>query len=284
VNVGLVLHHQRAEAATVARDAAAWLAERGHTVELPEPDAALAGMEDRGSPDDWFGQGLDLVVSLGGDGTILRTVNLVAEHDVPILGVNFGQLGYLTEVEPADLAPSLERFIADEHRIEARMLLCVKVVVGPGTEGPSHVALNEAVLERTAAGHTVRLGVELDGKFFTTYAADALIVATPTGSTAYSLSARGPIVAPDHQALLLTPVSPHMLFDRTLILTPDDVIRLEVQGHRPATLSIDGQPVVDLIEGDAIECRSSPHAAQLVTFGARDFHQILKAKFGLTDR
>jgi NAD+ kinase len=282
--VGLVLHHQREEAATVTREVAAWLAERGHAVELPEADAALAGLEDRGVPEEWFGQELDLAVSLGGDGTMLRTVSLVAEHDVPILGVNFGQLGYLTEVEPADLSASLERFFAAEHRIEERMLLEIRLARGAASDDRHWVALNEAVLERTAAGHTVRLGVELDGEFFTTYAADALIVATATGSTAYSLSARGPIVAPDHRAILLTPVSPHMLFDRTLILNCEEVVRLEVQGHRPATLSVDGQPVEDLVDGDAIECMGSPHAALLVTFGARDFHQILKAKFGLADR
>jgi NAD+ kinase len=282
--VGLILHHQREEAATVTREVAAWLGERGHDVELPEPDANLAGLEDRGVPDDWFGQGLDLVVSLGGDGTMLRAVSLVAAHDVPILGVNFGQLGYLTEVDPADLSRSLERFFADEHRIEERMLLDVCLVQGAAGDERRWVALNEAVLERTAAGHTVRLGVDLDDDFFTTYAADALIVATPTGSTAYSLSARGPIVAPDHRAVLLTPVSPHMLFDRTLVLNADEVVRLEVQGHRPATLSVDGQPVVELVDGDAIECQASTHAALLVTFGARDFHQILKSKFGLADR
>jgi NAD+ kinase len=282
--VGLVLHHQREEAAIVTRDIAAWLAERDHRVELPEVDAALAGLEDRGVPEDWFGKELDLVVSLGGDGTMLRSVSLVAEDDVPILGVNFGQLGYLTEVEPSDLAPSLERFFAGDHRIEERMLLQIRLSGGAAGDDRHWVALNEAVLERTAAGHTVRLGVDLDGEFFTTYAADALIVATPTGSTAYSLSARGPIVAPDHRAILLTPVSPHMLFDRTLILNCEEVVRLEVQGHRPATLSVDGQPVVDLIDGDAIECCGSPHAARLVTFGTRDFHQILKAKFGLADR
>ena len=279
--VGLVLHHQREEAAIVTREVAAWLGERGHEVELPEADAALAGLEDRGVPEDWFGRELDLVISLGGDGTMLRSVSLVAEDDVPILGVNFGQLGYLTEVEPGDLSARLEQFFAGQHRIEERMLLEVRLA---DREGEHWVALNEAVLERTAAGHTVRLGVDLDGTFFTTYAADALIVATATGSTAYSLSARGPIVAPDHRAILLTPVSPHMLFDRTLILNCQEVVRLEVQGHRPATLSVDGQPVADLVDGDAIECTGSPHAALLVTFGERDFHEILKQKFGLEDR
>jgi NAD+ kinase len=282
--VGLVLHHQREEAAIVTREVAGWLADRDHQVELPEVDAALAGLETSGVPDDWFGQDLDLAVSLGGDGTMLRTVSLVSEHDVPILGVNFGQLGYLTEVEPNDLSGSLERFFADEHRIEQRMLLEIRLARGAAGDERHWVALNEAVLERTSAGHTVRLGVDLDGQFFTTYAADALIVATPTGSTAYSLSARGPIVAPDHRAILLTPVSPHMLFDRTLVLNCEEVVRLEVQGHRPATLSVDGQPVVELVDGDAIECQGSPHAALLVTFGVRDFHQILKAKFGLADR
>lgn len=282
--VGLVLHHQREEAAIVTREVAAWLTERGHEVELPEADAALAGLEGKGVPEDWFGQELDLVISLGGDGTMLRSVSLVAEADVPILGVNFGQLGYLTEVEPSELSTRLEQFFADQHRIEERMLLEVRLAAGAAGDERHWVALNEAVLERTAAGHTVRLGVDLDGQFFTTYAADALIVATPTGSTAYSLSARGPIVAPDHRAVILTPVSPHMLFDRPLILNCDEVVRLEVQGHRPATLSIDGQPVVDLVDGDAIECCGSRHAALLVTFGERDFHQILKQKFGLEDR
>jgi len=109
-------------------------------------------------------------------------------------------------------------------------------------------------------------------------------VATPTGSTAYSFSARGPIVAPEHKALVLTPVSPHMLFDRSLILNPEAVIRLEVCGDRPATLSVDGRNLGELREGDAIECTAAPHPARLVSFGDRDFLGILKAKFGLTDR
>jgi NAD+ kinase len=278
--IGLVLHQQREEAATVTRDVASWLMARDHEVLLPEADAHLTGLDEKGVPESDFGPGLDLVISLGGDGTMLRTVSLVAFDDVPILGVNFGQLGYLTQVEPVELSSRLERFFAGTHQIQERML--VEVRLGGSTR--TWVALNEAVLERTAAGHTVRLAVALDGNFFTTYAADALIVATPTGSTAYSLSARGPIVAPDHRALLLTPVSPHMLFDRTLVLNPDEVVRLQVQGHRPATLSVDGQAVLDLDEGDAIECRASAHSARLVTFGTRDFHQILKAKFGLSDR
>jgi NAD+ kinase len=133
-------------------------------------------------------------------------------------------------------------------------------------------------------GHTVRIGVQFDGDYFTTYAADGLIVATPTGSTAYSFSARGPILDPGLRAMVLTPVSPHMLFDRSLVLAPDLEVRLEVLGHRPATLSLDGQNVGDLLPGDAVVCTASPTVARLVTFGPRDFHRILKTKFGLPDR
>ena len=283
--IGLVVHHERDEAASTAQRITAWLLERGHQVRVPVVDAAIVGLDAHGVADDAFPGGLDLAVSLGGDGTILRTVDLVSTDGVAVLGVHIGQLGYLTEVEPEVLESVLERFLAGEHDIEERMLLQVSVesdAIGDGPRRP--LALNEAVLEKTPSGHTVRLAVWVNGRFFTTYATDGLIVATPTGSTAYAFSARGPIVAPTHRSLQLTPVSPHMLFDRTLVLNPDDEIRLEVRGHRPATLSVDGRNLGELAADDAIVCTGSAHNARLVTFGARDFHAILKAKFGLEDR
>lgn len=281
--VGFVLHHEREQAVALAVETAAWLTAEGHEVRLPEHDAALAGLTGHGCPEDALADGLDVAVSLGGDGTMLRTVDLVAEAGVPILGVNVGQLGYLTDVDPAVLRQSLERFLRGEGMIEERMLLSVRVEPVEG-EPAEQIAFNEAVLEKTPMGHTVRLSVSVDDEFFTTYAADGLIVATPTGSTAYAFSARGPIVAPTHRALLLTPVSPHMLFDRTLVLDPDARLRLTVQGHRPATLSVDGRNLRELGEGDAIVCTAASRSARLVTFGPRDFLQILKAKFGLNDR
>lgn len=281
--VGLVLHRERAQAIDLARDAAAWLLAQGHSVRLTEPDAELAGLAAHGCDEADLGAGLDLAVSLGGDGTMLRTVDLVAGSGVPILGVNVGQMGYLTDVDPADTLSALERFLAGEGSIEERMLLCVRVEPAEGAP-VEHLAFNEAVLEKTPMGHTVRLAVEIDGEFFTTYAADGLIVATPTGSTAYAFSVRGPIVAPKHRAQLLIPVSPHMLFDRTLVLEPDARLRITVQGHRTATLSVDGRNLGELGEGDSIVCTAADRAARLVTFGPRDFLQILKTKFGLNDR
>jgi NAD+ kinase len=146
------------------------------------------------------------------------------------------------------------------------------------------VALNEAVLEKTYGGRTVRLEVSFDGSPFTPYTADGLIVATPTGSTAYAFSARGPIIAPTHRAMLLTPVSPHMLFDRSLVLEPDDELTISVASERAATLAIDGVIVGNLDEGDAVVCTAAPLPARLVISTPRDFHRILKEKFGLADR
>jgi NAD+ kinase len=282
--VGLVIHGERIQAGELAREIAAWLLERGHRVVLPDEDAARAGLEG-GVDSSRLGAEADIVLSLGGDGTMLRSVDLVALHDVPVLGINIGQLGYLTEIDPADWEVALSRWLAGEASVEERMLLSVRVERSDGQPGARPtMALNEAVLEKTPMGHTVRMKVHLDGAFFTTYAADGLIVATPTGSTAYSLSARGPIIAPEHRAMLLTPVSPHMLFDRSLVLEPTTVVGLEVCGHRPATLSVDGRNQGELTEGDVVVCTAADHNARLVTFGGRDFHQIVKAKFGLEDR
>jgi NAD+ kinase len=274
--IGLVFHDGRADTSAAADELTDWLRADGHDVRVASGEA---------TPDPSFGEGLDLAISLGGDGNILRAIALVAEHDVPILGVNFGQLGYLTVVEPAEARTAIEATLAGRHEIERRMLLQVSVSsADPTLDGQQRLALNEALLERTPGSNTVQLSVALDDAFFTTYAADGLIVATPTGSTAYAFSVRGPIIEATHRALQLTPVSPHMLFDRTLVLTPESRIRLEVGRERPASLSIDGRTLGVLHDGDSVVCAASAHDALLVTFGPRDFHAVLKAKFGLNDR
>ncbi len=148
----------------------------------------------------------------------------------------------------------------------------------------SWTALNEVVLEKTVSGHTVRLAASVNGDDFTTYAADGLIVSTPTGSTAYNLSARGPILSPRHRAIVVTPVSPHMLFDRSLVLSAEEWVEVKVVDGPPAALVVDGREHGALQVGHAISCRAGAYDALFVTFGGRDFHQILKTKFGLADR
>ena len=144
--------------------------------------------------------------------------------------------------------------------------------------------LNEILLERAELGHTIRIDVSLDGEPFTPYVADGVMIATPTGSTAYAFSARGPIVDPRHRAQVLVPVSPHMLFDRALVLAPDAVVRMTVAGGRPAHLSVDGHSGGTLDVGDAVVCTADPVPARLVRFGPPSFQRVLKTKFGLPDR
>ena len=279
--VALVAHHERESAPELAHEAAAWCAAHNIDLWLTAQDGEAFGLEslvvDRPVAE------ADVLLSLGGDGTMLRSVRLLDGAPVPLIGVSLGSLGYLTEVEPADMTSALQQFFDGPERgeweIDNRMMLDVEI-------NGVHVgqALNEAVIEKSESGHTVRLLARIDGDPFTSYAADGLIVATPTGSTAYSLSARGPIVSPRHRAVLLTPVSPHMLFDRSLVLDPSEVIDIEVSGHRLAAVAIDGQSVATLDDGDVVRCVPSASTAHFVRFGTYRYHQILKAKFGLTDR
>ena len=285
-DVLLVAHHDRVEAAALARLASEWLTEHGHSAWMMPVDAeplALLDLMSERKP-----ESAGLALSLGGDGTMLRTVKVLGASGVPIIGVNVGLLGYLTEVEPPALTAALQRWAAGsaagEWQIEERMMLDATLRRSGVDATESWTALNEGVVEKLEPGHTVRLLVRIDGATFTSYAADGLIIATPTGSTAYSLSARGPVVSPRHRALLLTPVSPHMLFDRSLVLDPDEEVEIEVIGDRPATLSIDGQTAASLAEGDTVAVRASASVARFVRFGQRRFHQILKTKFGLSDR
>ena len=249
---------------------------------VPIEDAEVSGLQEHQVEVAEFAPGLDLVVTLGGDGSILRAVELLDLATVPILGVDHGQLGYLTEVDPSEAQRAVARVLAGDHEVNERML--VEAVIRSEGRVERHLALNEVVVERSAEANTIRLAVDLDGEFFTTYAADGLIVATPTGSTAYAFSARGPIVDPSHSALVLTPVSPHMLFDRSLVLAPTTRCTLTIDGHRPATVSVDGRRVATVGDGDTVECTAASHTARLVSLGPRSFHRILKAKFGLNDR
>ncbi len=266
-NIGLVVHPKRPEALIVATELEEWGLE--HKV----------GVKHLFEPRD--SQGLDLVVSLGGDGTMLRAIDLSLLHQVPVMGVNFGHLGYLTETEPDELIPSLERFFKGDYEIEERMTLDIRV--HKSSPGPANrfVAVNELVVEKSHSGHVVKLAVSIGGSHFLNYEADGLIVATPTGSTAYSFSSRGPVVSPMLEAMLLTPISPHMLFDRVMVLAPFEQVTIRVLDGPKATLMVDGLNKEILAIGESVTVGSSLLNARLAKFAERDFRNILKAKFGL---
>lgn len=281
--LGLVLHKHRPEVLDLARKALAWCGEEVSVV-LPTADAALVGRPDLAVPDAEFGPGLDACLSLGGDGTILRAVSLLARHGVPILGVNAGHLGYLTEFDQAQMTAALEQWRDGLLVIERRMMLDVYTYRQAGQEQFVGQALNEAVIDRSESGRSIEVAVAIGGREFLTYLADALIVATPTGSTAYSLSAGGPIVEPDFKTLLLVPVAAHSVFNRPMVLAPETEVRLTVMGHRGAVVSLDGRHSVALEPGESVLCRASAQEGCFLVSGTRDFHTVLKEKFGLAGR
>ena len=284
MNVVVVAHHTRQEVVPLIRQAEKWLKKNGHQMWMPKVDASALGLDEFGS--DRSTQDADLLISLGGDGTILRSVELLGGAPVPILGVNMGTLGYLTEIEPEDLIERLEKWIKRDEKsvivLDERMMLAV--TLKSKSKSQTWRALNEAVIERQQSGHTVWLDVTINHEVFARYSADGVIVATPTGSTAYSMSARGPVVSPRHKAMLLTPVSPHMLFDRSLVLGPTETLSMQVVGTRPAELAIDGRHVASLDQGDVVSYEADSCSALFVRFTQQPkFHQIVRAKFGLGD-
>jgi NAD+ kinase len=267
--IGFVVHPQREGAPDLARSTGAWLESLGHEAHVLETGPFPH---------------LDLAVSLGGDGTMLRTVDMVAESGVPVLGANLGHLGYLTAVEPDQLRSALEAFLAGRYRVESRMTLEVSVHDGTARRMLQCAVLNDVVLQRPAGLHTVRLELIVNGSGFMSFAADSLILATPTGSTAYNLSARGPIVSPRARVLIVTAVAPHTLFDRSLVLDADEEVAVVPLEGVPADVVVDGRLAATLRQGWSLHCRQGTHDARLVTFGDRDFHHILKSKFSLPDR
>ncbi len=268
----------------MAGDARRWLGDHGHEVDLLEVPGDAPG------PESLFG--CDLAVSLGGDGTFLRLVPLAYAAGVPVLGVNFGRLGYLLEVAPAEFPDALRRAVEGDVAVEERLALGVSVngeLTSPpgadrsfqetGTDRMWWPALNEVVIEKAVPGHMVHLATAVDGEPCLSYAADGVLVATPTGSTAYNLSAGGPVLAQGLQAFILTPVAPHRSIDRSLVLSGDQVITVAVMPLRPAVLVVDGREVGRLAPGSSVVCRAAPEPVRIVTLGDRTFARTLRSTF-----
>jgi NAD+ kinase len=216
--------------------------------------------------------GTDLLVCLGGDGTVLRAARTVVPHPVPILGVNMGRLGFLAEVRPNDLMGRLPDVLADHCRIEQRSMLQVQIPAW----GVTYHALNDVVMGRHTVSRPVYVDVAVDGSRLAVHRCDAMIVASATGSTAYSLSAGGPILHPESRDIVLTPVAPHLAASRPLVLPPDAVVDLTVGADNDAVVSVDGQVDRQLTAGDTVSVCRSPHVARFVRFSdPRDYWGML---------
>lgn len=285
--VFVVAHRGREEIGPLLGDLDRWAARTGHRILIESDDLAahsLGGLSATAVGDP---RGADLVVSYGGDGTILRAVQSIDGAPTPVLGVNVGTLGYLTEVDPSEAIGVLEAWLDGGEGagfvLDRRMMLRTQLHATGSGGSLVWRSLNETVIEKQQSGHTVWMDVSIDGELFARYSADGLIVATPTGSTAYSMSARGPLVSPRHRALLVTPVSPHMLFDRSLVLDPSEAVHIALVGSRPADLAVDGRRVASLQPGDAVTLGPDAAEAMFVRRATPRFHQIVRAKFSLGD-
>jgi NAD+ kinase len=222
---------------------------------------------------------LDLLVILGGDGSILRAARMACGHGVPVLGVKMGRLGFLAELEPDEWTAALPRVLAGDYWLEERMMLYAEY--HRGDDCRHYEALNDVVVSRGSLARIVRLETYIDGSYLTTYAADGLIVATATGSTAYALAAGGPILPPELQNLLLIPIAPHLSMNRAIVLGRHDTVEVHVQTDHQAILTVDGQFEYDLQDGDVVRVQAGPHASRFVRLQDRAyFYRNLMERLG----
>lgn len=222
--------------------------------------------------------GVDLVVVLGGDGTLLSAVRALDGCEVPVLGVNLGRLGFLTEIALDELYPSLERLLTGQVVVEPRTMLACSVERSGCLVGEHHV-LNDVVLNKGALARISDFSVWVDGRHLSTYRSDGFIVATPTGSTAYNLSAGGPIVSPDLAAFVLTPICPHTLTHRPILVPDSAEVELHLEfKNGDIFITLDGQQGVELENGDVVRVSKSPRRMMLVRSPSQDFFQVLRSK------
>jgi NAD+ kinase len=262
--VGFVVHAGRPAAVEAAGELRDALATEGvATVDVDEVAADV-----------------DLVVAVGGDGTILRAAHVAARIGSPVLGVKVGRLGFLAEVEPPSAAAFVREALEGRAHVEER--LAVVAEPADGASFPPQWAMNEIMVEKRARHRLIRLKVAVDGEYVTTFSADGVIVATPTGSTAYSFSARGPIVSPDVPCLVVTPIAAHMVFDRSFVLGAGRIVTLEVVGDEPGLVSADGRETQEIPVGTEVRIRASDRPARFVRReDAAGFLTRVREKFDL---
>ena len=282
--VGLVAKPDAAEAQRVVRQLVEWLAARGLTVVLEKETAALAPSASvtSASKADLPGQ-VDALIVLGGDGTLLSMARAVGDLGVPILGVNLGVLGFLTATTLEEMLPALEALLAGGMAVEERMMLAARVVRGGQATG-DYIALNDVVITKSAMSRIIDLAVSVDGRHATAYRADGLIISTPTGSTAYNLSAGGPILFPTMDAVVLTPIAPHTLSNRPIVLPGAQRIDVTLRVDQEVMLTMDGQVGVPLRARDVVEVQKARARIRLLRFDQKDFFSVLRTKLKWGER
>ena len=255
MRIGLLTNPHYPQTWALAEQIGAALAERGTEVICSTAERREAETSSSGS--------IDMLITLGGDGTMLHAAHLVAARGTPILGIHMGRLGFLAEVRRTEWEQSLDRILAGQYWLEERAMLCCRLRRQGAVSGPWD-ALNEVVIGRGGISHVVRLATHVDQGYFTTYVADGLIVATATGSTAYALSAGGPILPPELRNMLLVPICPHLSLERTIVLAEGATVTIGVETAGEGVVVIDGSQQARLHVDDEIELTTSPHVTRFV--------------------
>jgi len=281
-SIGVCLKPDQPHVEATVAELVAWLQERGVEVRVDEVAAPAAEMP--ATPREELVASVDLIISIGGDGTLLSIARAVGTREVPILGVNLGRLGFLTEINVDELYPTLEKVLAGNVEAVSRMRLEVVARRGDQELG-RYLALNDAVITKTALSRMIDLEAWADDVKVTTYHADGLIVSTPTGSTAYSLSAGGPLLLPGLEAMVLTPICPHSLTQRPIVMpqTARVEIIVDTRGGEVA-LTVDGQEGLGLRDGDRVTIQCSAHPVRILASPFRNRYEILHAKLRWGER
>lgn len=227
---------------------------------------------------------VDLIIVLGGDGTLISVARQIGHRDVPILGINLGRLGFLTEVTQAELPAMLDRLVAGEYEVSERMMLDASIRRAGKVVG-EYTVLNDVVINKGALARIIDMATSVDGRHLSTYKADGLIISTPTGSTGYNLAAGGPIIYPEINSLVITPICPHMLTNRPIVVWSKSVIEIEVKFENDVVFfTADGQVGRKLLPGDVVQVRRSEARTKLVTSPSKDYFEILRTKLSWGER
>lgn len=281
--VGIVPRLSHAAALEKTRELVTWLEERGREVYVDNTLAEEYG--DRCLAAEEFRERIELLVVLGGDGTLIHAASLLGGKPIPIFGVNMGSLGFMTEIPVGEMLPCLEAALEGRYEVSERMKLEASLYRGDGPPLVSRQVLNDVVISKGALARIADLETTIDGSLVTLYKADGVIIATPTGSTAYSLSANGPIVHPDLEAVVICPICPHTLTQRPIVVPPERAISIQlVSENGEVFLTLDGQSGLPMEPGDRVEIVRSKDRVLLVKNPRLDYYSILRAKLRWGER
>ncbi len=280
--IGIFAKRNHPDAVTLALKLENWLSDQGVTVLCEEDLAGKMGVP--GKPSAEIPPNCDMLIVLGGDGTLISVARAVGSLETPILGVNLGSLGFLTEITTDELFPVLEQILAGNYQMSERLMLNV-LVTRDGKLVEKHLVLNDVVINKGALARIIDMKVWVNDSYLTTFKADGLIISSPTGSTAYNMAAGGPIINPGSECLVITPICPHMLTNRPMIVSADSSIRVEVMFQdENVFLTADGQVGTSLQAGDIVEVQQAPNRTRLILSPEKDYFEILRAKLRWGER